>query len=205
MHTISQRRKLHITSRADPPVIRRTWELHVWSIAHPRYYCFYMERKKPENAGTAEGRESSVFQAEDAKANNTQHTLRGKCGNTGWEVRQWKLRYSEQRDLGERRRGRGMATQAVGADFYMIQRETVLTEGVCRVWKRQSDSTDALGHMNTHWMCSCRNVEICFFPPKGHDLLHSGSSVTELLLYYCCAFYYCTLIWLSVVIIVCIV
>lgn len=117
MHTISQRRKLHIAPRADPPVIRRTWELHVWSIAHPRYYCFYMERKKPENAGTAEGRESSVFQAEDAKANNTQHTLRGKCGNTGWEVRQWKLHYGEQRDLGERRRGRGMATQAAGADF----------------------------------------------------------------------------------------
>lgn len=107
-----------------------------------RYYCFAGGRgnqraEKAEKAEEGRGRASFVFPAEDAKVNNTQHALRGKCGNAGWEVRQWTLRYGEQRDLRECSGGREMSDPCFG----WYNGRLFWRRGICRLWKRLNDRT----------------------------------------------------------------
>lgn len=90
---------------------------------------FHWWKRKPESRGdrAGEGRTSLVGHAEDAKVNNTQHALRGKCGNAGvrgeaaralvwWAGRPQGMQGVERNGSASRRTG-----------LCMIQREIVLT------------------------------------------------------------------------------
>lgn len=100
-----------------------------------------------------------------------------KCGNTGWEVRQRKLRYSEQRDLRECRGGIEVAAQAVGPGLAWYKGRLFWRRGICRVGKRQCVRTYTLmlhvcSPLDTSLHAHMQNL----FPshPKRHNLF-SGS------------------------------
>lgn len=76
----------------------------------------------------------------------------GKCGNAGWEVRRRKLRYGEQRDLWECRRGREKRQREAWRD---TKGDCFDGGRTCGVWKRLNDRTCSLA-----LRCKLKSVHI---------------------------------------------